>query len=291
MFRSTTLTLLSTLTFLTFHAQAAACSAQQVRQNQYNTLILTEQMPSAGIPKTIEYSLKSADGFAQGSAIFHFSRCGALTEASITQRRNYVTAKSTMEVFYSLSLQQQDYGWRSALVFDNSLTDSATQKKTPLFKQQLQGVYLLDRAGIIRQAGDRMEMTVGGELQVGNAITQYVRNAAGQLVRVQRRSNILADNSTTTLAYDDAGHLISQKSAAQESHYRFDESGREISLSSVQIYATIEKAETTCQQWNQYGQCTLAKRQITLITPGEGAKKDIVRQHNLTFKTDYTFWE
>lgn len=283
--------LLSLLSLFAFDASSAECSPQQVQSNKMNNFILFDEQPSADTPKTMKLTIESRDGFIHSSVSAIFSRCGELIKAEFAKEKNYQTGSRVLTATYSAEINKKEYGWKTNLKFDNAMTDTDSKKKTELFSQQVEGVILLGKNGVISKSGERFEAMTGNLNQIGVANTSYRFDATGRLLSTDRRSNLRSDNAKTIYEYDASGRLLQKRSASVLDIYSYDQSGREFSLTSTATYFTIEKTVTTCQEWNELGKCILAHQRITITTPNAKSGVSSVQKHDAILKTSITYWE
>ncbi|WP_345830938.1 hypothetical protein AAGR08_22880 (plasmid) [Pantoea sp. BRR-3P] len=283
--------LLSLLSLFAFDASSAECSPQQVQNNKMNNFILFDEQPSADTPKAIEITIESRDGFIHSSVSAIFSRCGELIKADFANEKNYQTGSRVLTATYSAEINKKEYGWKTNLQFDNAMTDKDSKKRTELFSQQVEGVVLLGKNGVISKSGERFEAMTGNLKQIGVANTSYRFDASERLLITDRRSNLRSDNAKTVYEYDARGRLLQKRSASVLDIYSYDQTGRELSLTSTATYFTIEKTVTTCQEWNEFGKCTLAHQRITITTPNARSGVNSIQKHDAILKTSISYWE
>lgn len=283
--------LLSLLSLFAFDASSAECSPQQVQNNKMNNFILFDEQPSANTPKAMELTIESRDGFIHSSVSAIFSRCGELIKAEFVKEKNYQTGSRVLTATYSAEINKKEYGWKTNLKFDNAMIDTDSKKRTELFSQQVEGVILLGKNGVISKSGERFEAMTGNLNQIGVANTSYRFDATGRLLSTDRRSNLRSDNAKAIYEYDASGRLLQKRSASVLDIYSYDQTGREFSLTSIATYFTIEKTATTCQEWNVLGKCILAHQSITITTPNAKSGVCSVQTHDATLKTSITYWE
>lgn len=283
--------LLCLLSIFAFDASSAECSPQQVQNNKMNNFILFDEQPSADTPKAMDLTIESRDGFIHSSVSAIFSRCGELIKAEFSKEKNYQTGSRVLTATYSAEINKKEYGWKTNLKFHNAMTDLYSKKKTEFFSQQVESVILLGINGVISKSGDRFEAMTGNQHQLGVAITSYRFDATGRLLSTDRRSNLRSDNAKTDYEYDVSGRLLQKRSASVMDIYSYDQTGRELSLTSTATYFTEEKTVTTCQEWNGLGKCTLTHQRITITTPNAKSGVSSVQEHDATLKTSITYWE
>lgn len=113
---------------------------------------------------------------------------------------------------------------------DIAMTDKDSKKRIELFIQQVEGVILLGKNGVISKSGERFEAMTGNLNQIGVANTSYRFDATGRLLITDRRSNLRSDNAKTFYEYDARGRLLQKRSASVLDIYYYDQTGRELSL-------------------------------------------------------------
>lgn len=285
------ITLLFLLSFCITRANGAECTDNEKRINEVNSRILYDLNNVTKTPKTIEMSTVSEDGYIQEKGNVSFSRCGELMSGLMFQEKKSIAPKGTLTTTFKYSLSKQDDGWSYRYDFKMVDTDRATQQQKQLSEQHTDGIFLLNKYGVISRSSDRSEMTTGTVKNAGIADTAFTLDNNNQLKDVTRTSNIRSDNSKTNYEYDDKGRLKIKRSATEVAEYTYDELGREKSLFSTKTYFTIDKTLTTCKSWNSNGQCTLAEQQTKIIIPGIGESKDKIEEHIATLKYDYVYWD
>lgn len=283
--------LLSLLSLFAFDASSAECSPLQVQNNKINNSILFDDQPSADTPKTIEITIESRDGFIHSSVSAIFSRCGELIKAEFAKEKNYQTGSRVLTATYSAEINKREYGWKTNLKFDNAMTDKDSKKRTELFSQQVEGVIVLGKNGVISKSGERFEAMTRNPNHIGVANTSYRFDATRRLLITDRRSNLRSDNAKTVYEYDATGRLLQKRSASVLDIYSYDQTGRELSLTSTATYFTIEKTVTTCQEWNEFGKCILAHQRITITTPNAKSGVNSIQKHDAILKTSISYWE
>ncbi len=57
----------------------------------------------------------------------------------------------------------------------------------------------------------------------------------------------------------------------------------------VQTFSTTETTVTICKEWNKFGRCTRAERDITVLIESEKDKKDSVYKHHADIDYEYVY--
>jgi len=102
------ITLLSLCTFQTYAAQ---CTAETISKNNLNNFILQTQQNKAGIPKSVEMSIESPDGYIRALAQSHFSQCGELISSSVKEVKISTGPKSVFTATNDIQLNKKEFGW------------------------------------------------------------------------------------------------------------------------------------------------------------------------------------
>lgn len=272
-------------------ANGAECTDKEKRNNEINSHILYDLNRVTKIPKTVDISTESEDGYIQEKANARFSRCGELLSGSVIQEKRFSSANGVLMSVLTYSLDQQEVGWNYRQDFKMVNTESATQQQKRVFEQHTDGVFLLNKNGVISKSSDHSEIKTDTVQNVGIADTVFILDSNQRLVNTTRTSSIRYDNAQTIYVYDDMGRLKTKRSATEVSEYTYDELGREKSLLSTKTYFTIEKTLTTCKTWDPNGQCILAEQLIKITIPGIGEAKDKTEEHTATVKSNYDYWD
>lgn len=284
------ITLLSLCTFQTYAAQ---CTADSFAKNRLNNFILLSQQTRTEIPKSVEMTIDSPDGYLRASAQSHFTQCGELIGSSIKEVKTSTgPTKNVFTATNEVQLNRTEFGWRIQMDANGVITDNISQKTTQLYRQTLEGLYQLNNKGFIShaanrsiiaatKAGDKDETTVG--------TIDYVLNSSGLLARAVNKGSMAINNYTMVYSYDGNDRLIKTQSPSTVEEYAYDNEGRDLSLSKTQTYFTIEKNLTTCEAWNAQGECTRANMDI-MIVPVDRTGKQYVDKHKAVMTTKYEYW-
>ncbi|NMP25435.1 hypothetical protein GW590_00825 [Rahnella sp. SAP-1] len=283
------ITLLSLCTFQTYAAQ---CSEETYDKNKLNNFILLSQQTRTEIPKSVEITIDSPDGYLRASVQSNFSQCGELIGRSIKEVKTSTGPKNGFTATNEIKLNRTEFGWRIQLDANGIIADNNSQKTTQLYRQTLEGMYWLNNKGVIShavnrsiiaatKAGDKDKTTVG--------TIDYIFNSSGLLARAVNKGSLAIDNNTIVYSYDGNDRLIKTQSPSTIEEYAYDNEGRELSLSKTQMFFTIEKNLTTCEEWNSHGECTRANMDI-LIVPADRTDKQYVDKHNAVMTAKYEYW-
>ncbi|CQH59209.1 hypothetical protein [Yersinia frederiksenii] len=283
------ITLLSLCTFQTYAAQ---CTAETFAKNKLNNFILLSQQTRTEIPKSVEITIDSPDGYLRTSVQSNFSQCGELIGGRMKEVKTSTGPKTVFTATNEIQLNRTEFGWLIQLDANGVIADNNSQKTTQAYRQTLEGIYLLNDKGIISRAvnrsiiaatkpGDKDKTTVG--------TIDYVFNSSGLLASAASKGSMAIDNNTTVYSYDGNHRLIKTQSPSTIEEYGYDNEGRELTLSKTQTYFTIEKNLTTCEEWNSHGECTRANMDIT-ITPTDRTGKQYVDKHSAVITAKYEYW-
>ncbi|HHP1264908.1 hypothetical protein C3B80_11550 [Enterobacter cloacae] len=284
--------LITFLSLCSFQTYAAQCTAETFAKNKLNNLILLNQQTRTEIPKSVEITVDSPDGYIRASAQSNFDQCGELTGSSVKEVKTSPGPKNVFTTINEIQLNRTEFGWRIQLDANGVIVDNNSQKATQLYRQTLEGMYQLNNNGLISHVvnrsiiaatkpGDKDKTTVGA--------IDYVFNSSGLLARVVSKGSLAIDNYTTVYSYDDNDRLIKTESPSTIEEYTYDNEGRDLSLSKTQTYFTVEKNLTTCEEWNSHGECTRANMDTTIV-PADRTGKQYVEKHKAVMTTKYEYW-
>ncbi|WPU21313.1 hypothetical protein RI049_14600 [Cedecea neteri] len=281
------------LFFCTFQTHAAQCTAEDFAKNKLNNFILLSQQAKTEVPKSVEITVDSPDGYLRVSAQSNFSQCGELLGSSIKEVKTSTGPKTVFTANSEIQLNKTEFGWRIQVDANGVVADNNTDKTTQLYRQTLEGMYQLNDKGIISHAvnrsiiaaskpGDKDKTTVG--------TIDYVFNASGLLAQTVNKGSLAIENYTLVYNYDDNHRLIKTESPSTIEEYSYDNKGRELSLSKTQTYFTIEKTLTTCEEWNSHGECVRANMDISIV-PTDRTGKQYADKHKAVMTTKYEYWK
>lgn len=280
------------LSFCAFQTHAAQCTAESFAKNKLNTFILLNQQIKTEVPKSIEATIDSPDGYVRVSARSNFSQCGELISGSLKEVKTSTGPKTVFTANSEVQLNKTEFGWRIQMETNGVIADNNSQKTMQLYRQTLEGMYQLNDKGIISHAVNRSIIAATkpedkDKTTVGTI--EYVFNSSGLLARTVNKGSLAIDNYTLVYNYDGNHLLIKTQSPSTIEEYSYDNEGRELSLSKTQKYFTIEKTLTTCEKWNSHGECVRANMDIT-IAPADQTGKQYVHKHKAVMTTKYEYW-
>ena len=226
--------LITFLSLCSFQTYAAQCTAETFAKNKLNNLILLNQQTRTEIPKSVEITVDSPDGYIRASAQSNFDQCGELTGSSVKEVKTSPGPKNVFTTTNEIQLNRTEFGWRIQLDANGVIVDNNSQKATQLYRQTLEGMYQLNNNGLISHVvnrsiiaatkpGDKDKTTVGA--------IDYVFNSSGLLARVVSKGSLAIDNYTTVYSYDVNDRLIKTESPSTIEEYTYDNEGRDLSLS------------------------------------------------------------
>jgi hypothetical protein len=284
------ITLLSLCTFQTYAAQ---CTAEILAKNKLNNYILVSQQTRTGIPKSVSITNDSPDGYLRTSVQNNFSQCGELIGGRMEEVKTSIGQKTVFTATSEVQLNKTEFGWRIQLNSNGVIADKNSQKTTQVYRQTLEGVYLLNDKGIISHAVSRSIIAATkpeDKDKTAMSTIDYTFNSSGLLASAASKGSMAIDNNTVVYSYDVNHRLIKTQSPSTIEEYGYDNEGRELTLSKTQTYFTIEKNLATCEEWNSHGECTRANMDIT-ITPTDRTGKQYVDKHNAVMTAKYEYWD
>ncbi|EHE6019977.1 hypothetical protein JMS36_001365 [Salmonella enterica] len=287
--KSLFITLLSLCTFQTYAAQ---CTVETIAKNKLNNFILLSQQTRTEIPKSVSITIDSPDGYLRASAQSNFSQCGELIGGHMKEVKASTGQKTAFTATSEIQWNKTEFGWRILVDSNGIMADKSSQKTTQVYRQTLEGMYLLNNKGIISRAINRSVIaatTPEDKDKTAVGTIDYAFNSSGLLASVTSKGSMAIDNNTIVYSYDGNHRLIKTQSPSTIEEYSYDNEGRELTLSKTQTYFTIEKTLATCEEWNSHGECTHARMDIT-ITPTDRTGKQYVYKHNAVMTAKYKYW-
>jgi len=284
------ITLLSLCTFQTYAAQ---CTAEILAKNKLNNFILSSQQTRTGTPKSTSITIDSPDGYLRTSVQNNFSQCGELIGGRMEEVKTSIGQKTVFTATSEVQLNKTEFGWRIQLKSNGVIADKNSQKTTQVYRQTLEGVYLLNDKGIISHAVSRSIIAATkpeDKDKTAMSTIDYTFNSSGLLASAASKGSMAIDNNTVVYSYDVNHRLIKTQSPSTIEEYGYDNEGRELTLSKTLTYFTIEKNLATCEEWNSHGECTRANMDIT-ITPTDRTGKQYVDKHNAVMTAKYEYWD
>lgn len=285
--------LLITLLFLcTFQTYAAQCTAETFAKNKLNNFILLSEPTRNEIPKSVSITIDSPDGYLRTSVQSNFSQCGELIGGRMKEIKTSTGQKAVFTATSEIQLNKTEFGWRIQVDSNGVVADKNRRETTQVYRQTLEGMYLLNDKGIISRAVNRSIIAATKPEDKDKTVVgtiDYTLNSSGLLASAASKGSMAIDNNTIVYSYDGNHRLIKTQSPSTIEEYGYDNEGRELTLSKTQTYFTIEKNLTTCEEWNSHGECTHANIDIT-ITPTARTGKQYVDKHNAVMTAKYEYW-
>ncbi|ELC7934312.1 TPA: hypothetical protein ACWQ2B_003865 [Escherichia coli] len=283
------ITLLSLCTFQTYAAQ---CTAEIFAKNKLNNFILQSQQIRTEIPKSVSITIDSPDGYLRTSGQSNFSQCGELIGGRVKEVKTSTGQKTVFTATSEIQLNKTEFGWRIHQDSNGVIADKNSQKTTQVYRQTLEGMYQLNDKGIISRAVSRSVIAATkpeDKNKTAVSTIDYAFNSSGLLASAISKGSMAIDNNTIVYSYDGNHRLIKTQSPSTIEEYGYDNEGRELTMSKIQTYFTIEKTLATCEEWNSHGECTRANMDIT-ITPTDRTGKQYVDKHNAVMTAKYEYW-
>lgn len=239
--KNLSITLLSLCTFQTYAAQ---CTVETIAKNKLNNFILLSQQTRTEIPKSVSITIDSPDGYLRTSVQSNFSQCGELIGGHMKEVKASTGQKTAFTATSEIQLNKTEFGWRILMDSNGIMADKSSQKTTQVYRQTLEGMYLLNNKGIISRAINRSVIaatTPEDKDKTAVGTIDYAFNSSGLLASVTSKGSMAIDNNTIVYSYDGNHRLIKTQSPSTIEEYSYDNEGRELTLSKTQTYFTIEK--------------------------------------------------
>ncbi|WP_394550013.1 hypothetical protein [Pantoea sp. SGAir0183] len=289
-YKSLFITLFSLCTSQTYAAQ---CTAEILAKNKLNDFILSNRQIITGIPKSVSMTIDSPDGYLRTVFQSNFSKCGELIGGRMKEVKTSSGQKTVFTATSEIRLNKTEFGWRIQLDSYGITADKNSQKSSQLYRQTLEGIYLLNVKGIVSRAVTRSSIASTkseGKEKIEVSIIDYALTPSGLLASAASKGSMAIDNNTIVYSYDASHRLIKTQSPSTIEEFGYDNEGRELTMSQTQTYFTIEKKFATCQEWNSRGDCIRANMDIT-ITPNNPTGKQFVNKHNAVMTAKYEYWD
>lgn len=110
-----------------------------------------------------------------------------------------------------------------------------------------------------------------------------------RLSESNRVSTLKNDSVKTVYNYDDQNRLIKTASDSTTVEFTYGNDNRELSSKKVQKFFTTETTITTCNEWNEFGRCTNARQNISILIKDDKDGKDHIYNHLANIKYDYVY--
>lgn len=284
------LLLLSLMCTFSYNVYAGenTCSAEIAAINAFNNFIFTQEQPFNDSVKEMKMHIKSSDDYIESNAYVKFDDCGRLL---ILENSKVVKSRIKENVIvnaFNIRINKKDEGWRYNMTFKLSDIDQHGVDNI-LMTQRMHGKFLTGKNGKITKSEDTSYATLSGEHMKFKAETRFLSDDKGRLSKSDRVSTQPNDSSNTRYFYDDKDRLIRNQSDSTTEEYTYTEDGKESGSTMIQIFFTTETTVTTCKEWNKFGRCTRAKRDITELIKSEKDKKDSVYKHHAEIDYEYVY--
>lgn len=284
------LSLLSLMCAFSYNVYAGEnnCSAETAAINAFNNFIFTQEQPFNDSVKEMKMHIKSSDDYIEGNAYVKFDDCGRLLmleNSKVVKSR--IKEKIIVNAF-NIRINKKDEGWRYNMTFKLSDIDRHGVDNI-LMTQRMHGKFLTGKNGKITKSEDTSYATLSGERMKFKAETRFLSDDKGRLSKSDRVSTQPNDSSNTRYFYDDKDRLIRNQSDSTTEEYTYTEDGKESGSTMIQTFFTTETTVTTCKEWNKFGRCTRAERDITVLIESEKDKKDSVYKHHAEIDYEYVY--
>ncbi len=284
--------LITLLSLCTFQTYATQCTTETFAKNQLNNFILLNEPTRTEVPKSVSITIDSPDGYLRTSVQSNFSQCGELISGHMKEVKTSTSQNGVFTATSDIQLNKTESGWRINVDSTGVIADKNSQKTKQIYRQTLEGMYLLNDKGILSRAVNRSVIAATkpeNKDKTAFSTIDYAFNSLGLLASATSKGSMPIDNYTILYSYDSNHRLIKTQSPSTVEELSYDNEGRELTLSKTQTYFTIEKKLTTCEQWNSHGACTQANVNIT-ITPTDQTGKQYVDKHNAVMTAKYEYW-
>ncbi|WP_345739832.1 hypothetical protein [Morganella morganii] len=270
------------------YAGENTCSAEIAAINAFNNFIFTQEQPFNDSVKEMKMHIKSSDDYIESNAYVKFDDCGRLL---ILENSKVVKSRIKENVIvnaFNIRINKKDEGWRYNMTFKLSDIDQHGVDNI-LMTQRMHGKFLTGKNGKITKSEDTSYATLSGEHMKFKAETRFLSDDKGRLSKSDRVSTQPNDSSNTRYFYDDKDRLIRNQSDSTTEEYTYTEDGKESGSTMIQIFFTTETTVTTCKEWNKFGRCTRAERDITELIKSEKDKKNSVYKHHAEIDYEYVY--
>lgn len=268
------------------YADENNCSAETAAVNAFNNFIFMQEQPFNDSVKEMKVHIKSSDDYIDNSSYVKFDDCGRLL---ILENNKVVKSRIKENVIvnaFNIRINKKDEGWRYNMTFKLSDIDQHGVDNI-LMMQRMHGKFLTGNDGKITKSEDTSYATFGDERMKFKAETRFLSDNKGRLSKSDRVSTQPNDNSNTRYFYDDKDRLIRTQSDSTTEEYTYTDDGKESGSTMVQTFSTTETTVTTCKDWNKFGRCTRAERDITVLIESENGENDSVYKHHA--EIDYVY--
>ncbi|WP_250209429.1 hypothetical protein [Morganella morganii] len=264
------------------------CSAETAAINAFNNFIFTQEQPFNDSVKEMKMHIKSNDDYIESNAYVKFDDCGRLL---ILENSKVVKSRIKENVIvnaFNIRINKKDEGWHYNMTFKLSGIDQHGVDNTFML-QRMHGKFLTGNNGKITKSEDTSYVTLGDERMKFKAETRFLSDNKGLLSKSDRVSTQPNDSSNTQFFYDDKDRLIRTQSDTTTEEYTYTADGKVSGSTMVQKFSTTDTTVTTCKDWNKFGRCTRAERDITVLIESEKDKKDSVYKHHAAIDYEYVY--
>ena len=264
------------------------CSAETAAINAFNNFIFTQEQSFNDSVKEMKMHIKSSNDYIESNAYVKFDDCGRLL---ILENSKVVKSRIKENVIvnaFNIMINKKDEGWRYNMTFKLSGIDQHGVDNTFML-QRMRGKFLTGNNGKITKSEDTSYVTLGDERMKFKADTSFLSDNKGLLSKLDRVSTQPNDSSNTRYFYDDKDRLIRAQSDTTTEEYTYTADGKVSGSTMIQKFSTTDTTVTTCKEWNKFGRCTRAERDITVLIESEKDKKDSVYKHHAEIDYEYVY--
>ncbi|WP_225975707.1 hypothetical protein [Kosakonia cowanii] len=236
--------LITLLSLCTFQTYATQCTTETFAKNQLNNFILLNEPTRTEVPKSVSITIDSPDGYLRTSVQSNFSQCGELISGHMKEVKTSTSQNGVFTATSDIQLNKTESGWRIKVDSTGVIADKNSQKIKQIYRQTLEGMYLLNDKGILSRAVNRSVIAATkpeNKDKTAFSTIDYAFNSLGLLASATSKGSMPIDNYTIVYSYDSNHRLIKTQSPSTVEELSYDNEGRELTLSKTQTYFTIEK--------------------------------------------------
>lgn len=284
------LLLLSLMCAFSYNVYAGenTCSEETAAINAFNNFIFTQEQPFNDSVKEMKMHIKSNDDYIESNAYVKFDDCGRLLILENSKVVKSGIKENVIVNAFNIRINKKDEGWRYNMTFKLSGIDQHGVDNTFML-QRMHGKFLTGNNGKITKSEDTSYVTLGDERMKFKAETRFLSGDKGRLSESGRVSTQPNDSSDTRYFYDDKDRLIRTQSDSATEEYTYTDDGKESGSTMIQKFSTAETTVTTCKEWNKFGRCTRAERDITVLIESENGEKDSIYKHHAEIDYEYVY--
>lgn len=283
--------LLSCLVFIfsyNAHASEKFCSTDRVATNAFNNSILIQERSFNDSLKKSSVYIESDDDYIHEDSRAEFDDCGALlTLRSNKIIKSKINANSLVNQI-DIAMDKKDGAWLYSMVFKIDIIEQDGAIKN-MMTQEMKGEFLTGSDGRINKSEDTSTIPGGKNDQLTQAVTTFLIDDKGRLSESNRLSTLKNDSVKTVYDYDDQSRLIKIASDSTTVEFTYGNDNRELGSKKVQKLFTTETTDTTCKEWNEFGRCTHARQDISILIKNDKDGKDHTYNHLAGIKYDYVY--